>query len=82
MKQPQITQIPLTDKEPEVSHVNHEHEIAVLDNFETVQVIQWLDDEGDPCSKDENPICAVAGPDAHNHYYVVDLTLFKPAYIN
>ena len=54
-------------------------EYAVLTNDEVLPVTQWLDRYEEECGPFDNPVAAVAGPDARGKWWSIELSQYEQA---
>lgn len=57
----------------DVSMLSRSLRLAIMDNGESIPVVQWVDGDGEDCGPDDGVVC-VAGPDAAGKWHTIDLT--------
>ena len=62
----------------EVDGFHRKGEYAVLTNGEFLLVTQWVGKYQEDCGPFDNPVAAVAGPDARGKWWSIDLSQYEP----
>lgn len=64
--------------EIDVQAFHRSDELVLFNDGKTAPVTNWADSFGDECGPFDNPVTAVAGPDAEGNWHVFVLSEFDP----